>query len=240
MTGGEGRHMDIQGLQKLTLLDFPEHTACTVFLAGCDFRCPFCHNYELVEGRVPAYMTEDEFFAFLDKRHGLLDGVAITGGEPCLRPGLADFIRRIKAEGFMVKLDTNGNHPDLLRRLIDEQLVDYVAMDVKNSPGKYARTIGLESFDTSKVSESIAILLGGRTGYEFRTTVSDRYHEVGDFIEIGKWIKGADNYFIQAFTDREAVPDHSLKAPEPEKLREFLETVRPFVKRAELRGVDDN
>lgn len=232
--------MDIQGLQKLTLLDFPEHTACTVFLGGCDFRCSFCHNFELVEGHVPPYMTEDEFFAFLGRRHGLLDGVAITGGEPCLRRDLPDFIRRIKASGFLVKLDTNGNHPELLRLLLDERLVDYVAMDVKNSPAKYARTIGLENFDVSKVDESIRMLLSGDAEYEFRTTVSDRFHTAEDFKEIGKWIEGAERYFIQAFTDRDMVPDHSLKAPPVEVLREYAAIVRPFVKRAELRGVDDN
>ena len=232
--------MYIQGLQKLTLLDYPEHTACTVFLGGCDFRCPFCHNFELVEGTVPAYMTDDEFFAFLEKRHGLLDGVAITGGEPCLRKDLPEFIRRIKAAGFKVKLDTNGNHPEMLRRLLEEGLVDYVAMDVKNSPEKYARTIGLTSFDTAKVTESIRMLLGSGIDYEFRTTVSDKYHELSDFEKMGEWIRGAERYFIQAFTDRDAVPDHTLRAPEPEKLREYLEAIRPFVKRAELRGVDDN
>ena len=232
--------MDIQGLQKLTLLDFPEHTACTVFLGGCDFRCTFCHNYELVEGGVPVFMTDGEFFSFLGKRHGLLDGVAITGGEPCLRRDLPDFARRIKEAGFKVKLDTNGNHPEMLRQLLDEGLVDYVAMDVKNSPEKYAWTIGLESFDTSKVDQSIRVLLGGGCDYEFRTTVSDRFHEADDFRKMGEWIRGAERYFIQAFTDRDMVPDHSLKAPSVERLHEYLDIIRPYVKRAELRGVDDN
>ena len=232
--------MVIQGLQKLTLLDFPEHTACTVFLGGCDFRCPFCHNFELVEGKVPSFMTEEEFFGFLDKRHGLLDGVAITGGEPCLRPDLPDFARKIKAAGYRVKLDTNGNHPEMLRSLLDEGLVDYVAMDVKNSPERYAETIGLETFDASKVDESIRMLMGSGIDYEFRTTVSDRFHGTEDIRRIGEWIHGADRYFIQAFVDRDMVPDHTLKAPPVEKLHEFLDAVRPHVKRAELRGVDDN
>lgn len=232
--------MNIQGLQKMTLLDFPEHVACTVFLGGCDFRCQFCHNYELVEGAMPAAMTEEEFFAFLDKRHGLLDGVAITGGEPCLRPDLPEFIKKINDAGYPVKLDTNGNHPEVLKRLLDENLVAYVAMDIKNSPTKYAWTIGLDegAFDLSKVNESIQLLINSDIDYEFRTTVISQYHDENDFKEIGEWIRGAKNYFLQAFTDRDAVPDHSLTAPEAEEMLRFRDTAAPYVQRAAVRGVD--
>lgn len=250
--------MNIQGLQKMTLLDFPEHVACTVFLGGCDFRCQFCHNYELVEGAMPAAMTEEEFFSFLDKRHGLLDGVAITGGEPCLRPDLPEFIKKINDAGYPVKLDTNGNHPEVLKRLLEEKLVAYVAMDIKNSPSKYAWTIGLAgapsaaengatpsaikttdgAFDLSKVSESINLLLNSDIDYEFRTTVIDKYHDENDFSEIGEWISGAKNYFLQAFTDRDAVPDHNLSAPTPEDMIKYRDIVAPFVNRAAVRGVD--
>ena len=228
--------MKIHGLQKMTLLDYPGHVACTVFLGGCDFRCPFCHNFDLVVGPMPEAMSEDEFFAFLDKRHGLLDGVAITGGEPCLRTDLPDFIARIREAGFLVKLDTNGYHPAMLRRLIEERLVDYVAMDIKNSPGKYAQTCGLPRIDLDLIDESISLLMGSSVPYEFRTTVVRELHEARDFEEIGKWIEGADRYFLQAFTSRDTVPDPTLSAPEPVALRKFSDIVSRYVKVAEVRG----
>ena len=230
--------MKIQGLQKMTLLDYPGKVACTVFLGGCDFRCPFCHNFELVTGPMPEAVTEDEFFAFLDKRHGLLDGVAITGGEPCLRNDLPDFVARIREAGFSVKLDTNGYHPAMLGRLVEEGLVDYVAMDIKNSPGKYARTAGLAQIDLGRIDESIALLMDGPIPYEFRTTVVRELHEAHDFEEIGKWIEGASQYFLQAFTSRNTVPDPSLSAPEPAALFEFRDIAARYVKLAEVRGVD--
>ena len=231
--------MKIQGLQKMTLLDYPGRVACTVFLGGCDFRCPFCHNFELVVGPMPEAMSEDEFFAFLDKRQGLLDGVAITGGEPCLRSDLPEFAARIREAGFSVKLDTNGYHPAMLRRLVEEGLVDYVAMDIKNSPDKYARTAGLQEVDLERISESIALLMDGLIPYEFRTTVVRELHEARDFEEIGKWITGARQYFLQAFTVRDTVPDPSLSAPDPLALREFRDIAARFVERAEVRGIDD-
>ena len=155
--------MKIHGLQKLTLLDFPRRVACTVFLGGCDYRCPFCHNYELVDGSAPALIDEDELFAFLKKRAGLLEGVAITGGEPCLHPDLPDLMRRIRALGYAVKLDTNGAHPDRLAAILGEGLADYVAMDIKNSPEKYAMTAGLSSVDLTPVRESVKLLMGSGT-----------------------------------------------------------------------------
>ncbi len=230
--------MKIQGLQKMTLLDYPGRVACTVFLGGCDFRCPFCHNYELVEGSMPVMMEDDEFFAFLDKRHGLLDGVAVTGGEPCLRKDLPEFFRKIREKGFSVKLDTNGNNPKMLEKLIEEGLVDYVAMDVKNSPEKYAATIGLSDFDVSKVRESVEILKNAGIPYEFRTTVIDEYHDAEDFEKIGQWIRGAKQYFLQAFTDRDTVPDHSLHAPQAAKMLEYRDIAARYVESAEVRGID--
>ena len=230
--------MKIQGLQKMTLLDYPGRVACTVFLGGCDFRCPFCHNFDLVVGPMPTLMDDDEFFAFLDKRHGLLDGVAITGGEPCLRKDLPDFIGRIRAEGFDVKLDTNGYHPRMLERLIGESLVNYVAMDVKNAPGKYARTVGLPAVDLESIGESIRLLMDGGVDYEFRTTVVRELHEAADFEEIGTWIAGADRYFLQPFETRDAVPDRSLSAPDPDSLLEYREIAARFVVCAKIRGID--
>ena len=165
--------MDIHGLQKLTLLDYPGKVACTVFLGGCDFRCPFCHNGELVAGPLPPPETDDEaLLAFLNKRRGLLDGVCVTGGEPLLRPELPDLLARIKELGFLVKVDTNGARPDRLRALVERGIADYVAMDVKNGPTRYAETVGVEGLDLAPVRDSVSFLLSGAVDYEFRTTES--------------------------------------------------------------------
>ena len=159
----ESNGMKIHGLQKMTLLDFPGHVACTVFLGGCDFRCPFCHNYGLACGKEPAVMDSEELLAFLEKRKGLLDGVAVTGGEPCLYQELPDLLGRFRDMGYATKLDTNGYHPQLLRQILSDRLADYVAMDIKNSPGKYALTAGVENVDMALIRESIGILIEGQT-----------------------------------------------------------------------------
>ena len=238
--------MKIHGLQKMTLLDFPGHVACTVFLGGCDLRCPYCHNYELATGQAPPIMEEEELFSFLSKRKGLLDGVAITGGEPCLHPDLPVFIGRIKAMGYPVKLDTNGTHPAVLREVLEKGLVEYVAMDIKNSPSKYALTAGIaqpgEPLQTApfvdKIRESAGLLMASGIDYEFRTTVVDELHEVQNFDEIGKWIAGARRYFLQCFTDRDTVPFGGLSAPSKEKLSACAERVRAYVQDVQIRGVE--
>ena len=230
--------MKIHGLQKMTLLDFPGRVACTVFLGGCDFRCPFCHNYELIDGTAEPLMDDAEFFTFLGKRHGLIDGVAVTGGEPCLHPGLPDFLARVREMGFMTKLDTNGYHPDCLREIFSRGLVDYVAMDVKNSPEKYAATVGLEEIDLGPVRESISLIMESGVDYEFRTTVIDEFHEVRDFDGIGGMISGAKQYYIQAFTDRDSVPFGNLHAPSREKTEEFARAAGKYVRDVHLRGID--
>ena len=229
--------MKIHGLQKMTLLDFPGRVACTVFLGQCDFRCPFCHNFELVDGSAPALMEEEQLFDFLKKRQGLLDGVAVTGGEPCLHKDLPELLARIKAMGYAVKLDTNGNHPELLRRILNEKLADYVAVDIKNSPAKYALTIGRSEFDLRRVLESVSMLMSGDTDYEFRTTVVREFHEDGDFEEIGRMIAGARRYFLQCFTDRDSVPYGNLHAPSPQDLERYASIVRAYVADTRLRGV---
>ena len=229
--------MLIHGLQKMTLLDYPQHIACTVFLGGCDFRCPYCHNFELVDGSMPPIMDDEEFFAFLGKRQGLLDGVAITGGEPLLNKNLSDFIRRIRELGFAVKLDTNGNHPKELKALLDEGLIDYVAMDIKNSLERYGETIGIKGFDTSGIEDSIKIIMGSNTDYEFRTTVVKELHDEASFDAIGKMISGAKRYYLQAFVERDTVPDKNLSSPDPKDMEIYLETVRKYVPNAELRGI---
>ncbi len=229
--------MKIYGLQKMTLLDFPGHVACTVFLGGCDLRCPFCHNFELADGSARPVMDEEELFAFLEKRTGLLDGVAITGGEPCLHRDLPDLLRRIRTMGFKTKLDTNGFHPDLLRRILEEGLADYVAMDIKNSSAKYAETAGVRELDLAPVRESVQMLLQQPAPYEFRTTVVKEFHRAEDFEEIGRWIAGAGSYFLQCFTDRDTVPFGDLHAPAPEELEEYKKIMEKYVNTVQIRGV---
>lgn len=230
--------MKIHGLQKMTLLDFPGHVACTVFLGGCDFRCPFCHNSELADGSAQPVMESEELLAFLEKRHGLLDGVAFTGGEPCLHPGLPVLMERIREMGFGIKLDTNGAHPSALRGMLERGLVDYVAMDIKNSPQKYALTCGVDTIDLAPIRESIALLIEEKCDYEFRTTVVREFHEAADFAAMGEMISGAKRYFLQCFTDRDSVPFGNLHAPAAQDLNTYADIVRPYVPDTSLRGVD--
>lgn len=229
--------MDIQGLQKMTLLDWPGKVACTVFLGGCDFRCPFCHNSELLSGPMPVLMDQEGLLEFLRKRQGLLDGVCVTGGEPLLRPGLPGLLGGIKNLGFPVKLDTNGNHPDRLVRLWEQGLVDYVAMDVKNSPERYPETVGVPGLDLTPVRDSVAWLLEGHVEYEFRTTAVRQLHDAASFQAIGRWLQGARRYYIQNFVDRDTVLRAGLSGFEKAELEAFASLVRPFVERVEVRGV---
>ncbi len=231
--------MKISGLLKLTALDYPEKLACTVFTGGCNLRCPFCHNASLVLGSGED-ISEDEFFAFLKKRRGILDGVCITGGEPLLQSGIEDFIKKIKGLDFLVKLDTNGAYPDKLSSLIDKGLVDYVAMDIKNCPEKYPMTCGIskssdEFFVTFK--ESIDIILKGRVPYEFRTTVVRELHSLNDIEKAGETIKGAEKWFLQCFKDSGDLIGDGLSAPDREILDKMQELALTFVKKCEIRGV---
>ena len=229
--------MIIHGLQKMTLLDFPGQVACTVFLGGCEFRCPFCHNADLLDMSAPGIMNDDELLEFLKKRKGLLDGVAFTGGEPLLRKDLPELLARVRDIGYKIKVDTNGDHPDLLKEIVQAGLADYIAMDVKNSPTRYAETIGWETFDTAPVDESIQFLLSGQVRYEFRTTVVKQFHDEASFEAIAQWIDGADRYELQGFVDRDTVPFAGLEACSREEMEHFADIVRPHVKTVELRGV---
>lgn len=222
----------------MTLLDFPGRVACTVFFGGCDMRCPFCHNAELLDGTAPAVMDDEELLAFLKKRQGLLDGVAFTGGEPLLQQDLPELAARIRELGYPVKLDTNGTHPDRLKRMIRDGLVQYVAMDIKNSPERYAETAGLPEMDLGPVRESVSLLMNGTTDYEFRTTVVAELHDDRSFEKIGQWIGGARHYYLQKFTDRETVPFEGLHAPTDEQMRHWAEMLRPRIPAVELRGVE--
>ena len=222
----------------MTLLDYPGRVACTVFFGGCDMRCPFCHNAELLDGTAPAVMDDEELLAFLKKRKGLLDGVAITGGEPLLQKDVPEIAARIRELGYPVKLDTNGMHPDRLRKMIDAGLIQYIAMDIKNSPERYAETAGLKEIDLAPIQESISLLMQGKTDYEFRTTVVAELHDDRSFEQIGQWIKGAEHYYLQKFTDRETVPFEGLHAPTDEQMRKWADLIRRDIPSVELRGVE--
>lgn len=226
--------MDIAGLQKLTLLDFPGKVACTVFLAGCNFRCPFCHNAPLLER--PEVTSDEELLRFLKARQGLLDGVAVTGGEPLLSAGLAELLRRIKALGYQVKLDTNGSFPERLQALLREGLVDCVAMDIKNAPEKYHDTTGGADV-LPEVRRSAALLMQSGIDYEFRTTVVDELHEPEDFSAIGQWLAGARQFFLQCYKDSENVLQRGLHAPSREKLERCKETLEQYIPNVQIRGI---
>jgi len=231
------------GIQKFTLLDYPDKTACTLFTIGCNFRCPFCHNASLVKySGTPLQIEEAEILDFLETRKGLLDGVCISGGEPLsgnddAQDELGNFIAKIKTMGFLVKLDTNGSYPAGLKKLISSGNIDYIAMDIKNSPGEYALTVGVRDFEISPVIESMDILRRGNVPYEFRTTVVRDFHTYEDLLEITKWISGTEKYFLQRFIDSKTVLHRGLREYSDTEIHQFvqkLKQIHPFV---ELRGI---
>lgn len=231
--------MNLIGLQKMTVLDFPGRVACIVFTFGCNFRCPFCHNASLVTGSGESDVTEDEFFAFLKKRQGILDGVCVTGGEPLLQPDIEDFLAKIKELGYQVKLDTNGMFPDKLKKVVKTGLVDYVAMDIKNSPEFYSVTAGKEEIDFEKIKESVNFLINeADVEYEFRTTVVAEFHTESAFDDIGELIKGAKNYYLQAFVDSGDLIGKNMTALPKNVMQKMAERVRKYVDNVQLRGID--
>ena len=226
--------MHIGGLQKMTLLDFPQKVACTVFLQGCNFRCPFCHNSSLLRGIEE--LSEESFFAFLKKRQGLLDGVAVTGGEPLLQNDIHSFIQKIKDLGFLVKLDTNGSFPRKLEKLLQNGLIDYIAMDIKNSPAKYDKTAGVKDF-LPAVEESVELIMSSGIEYEFRTTVVKEFHAPEDFHAIGRWLRGAKAYYLQCFEDSGDILCPGLHAPDRSELEHYLAIAGSYITNTNLRGI---
>lgn len=232
--------MIIKGLQKITLLDFPGKVACTVFTAGCNFRCPFCHNASLVTHTETAKtIPEEEIFSYLSHRRGILDGVGITGGEPLLQKDLDEFCRKIHDLGLLVKLDTNGSFPDRLRALIDAGLVDYVAMDIKNCKEAYAETCGLRdmSKELANIEESIRLIMCSGIPYEFRTTVVRELHSKERIVALAKEISGAERFFLQTFTDSGDLIGEGLSAYSAEEMEELLALTKTYIPSAELRGI---
>lgn len=228
--------MGIVGLQKMTLLDYPEKVACTVFLGGCQFRCPWCHNAEITQEPLPNLMDEGSFLRFLKSRQGFLDGVCFTGGEPLLYPGLEDLIRRTKELGFLVKVDTNGYETGRLQDLLSMGLVDYFAMDIKNSPALYGKTVGIPDLPIGPILDSVSLLMEDGADYEFRTTLIDQYHSLESMEEIAQWISGAKRYFLQPFEEKKTVPEKNLSAPSLEKIEQYLSLFQGKVGQIGLRG----
>lgn len=230
--------MCICGLQKLTLLDYPGKVAATVFLGGCNFRCPFCHNASLVlaPGDAPE-ITREALLEFLKTRCGLLDGVCVTGGEPLMSDEAAELIRDIKALGFFVKLDTNGSFPERLAGLLREGALDYVAMDIKNSPEKYALTAGLEALDIEKIKKSAALIMASGVEYEFRTTLVRELHEMSDLITIGEWLRGAEKYFLQHFEDSGDLIGDNLSGFTKSESEAFSRALTPYFGSVTTRGL---
>ena len=228
--------MNVQGYQKLTLLDYPGRTACTVFTGGCNLRCPFCHNAGLVRTPLAGPNLTDEVLEYLQKRRGILDGVCVTGGEPLLQPDLEDFLRKVKEMGYAVKLDTNGMLPQRLAGVLATNLVDYVAMDIKSSPDGYAAATGTDA-DVSAVTDSLSILRQSGIPYELRTTAVRGIHTEADFAAIGEWIGDVPAYFIQRFVDSGQLLGSGCDAFSPEEMEHLLTTVRVYTPSAQLRGM---
>ena len=237
--------MKISGLQKLTLLDYPGRVACTVFMGGCNFRCPFCHNSQLLGPDAETFMETEELLTFLKSRVGVLEGVCITGGEPTLQKDLPDLLRAIKEMGYAVKLDTNGYRPEVLKALVAEGLVDYVAMDVKNSPERYAITCGIESdgFELSRIEESLRFLMEDTVDYELRTTVVHPLHDEEAIGAMGDWLlnlvpdRRAKALYLQPFVDRDTVAVAGLLPPAAEEMREYKGFLEGCAQAVELRGI---
>lgn len=227
--------MNIQGFQKTTLLDFPGKVACIVFTGGCNLRCPFCHNGSLVKNPIANGNMEQEVFDYLERRRGILDGVCITGGEPLLQPGLADFIAKVKQMGYLVKLDTNGALPNRLKMILDSGNVDYVAMDIKSSPKGYAKASGSD-IDIENFRQSVEIIKCSGVDHEFRTTAVRGIHTIEDFVEIAEWLGSDENYFIQKYVDSGDLLTTEYCGFSETEYAEILEKVRELIPEAQLRG----
>ncbi len=224
--------MLLGGLQKLTLIDYPGKVAATVFTVGCNFRCPFCHNPELVEG--PGSFSEEEFFQFLKKRQGKLEGICITGGEPTIQKDILGFMSKIKKMGFLVKLDTNGSQPNVLKQALDRGVVDFIAMDIKNSLEKYNKTNGVKT-DLNKIKLSVNLIKNSKKPYEFRTTVVPSLHKLEDFDKIGIWLKGSENYALQEFRNEGKILDDNfgekIKNEKSLDLKEVKKIMKKYFKK---------
>ena len=231
--------MEFAGLQKISLVDYEGKVACTLFTAGCNFRCSFCHNADLViYAKNVNYIPFDEILDYLNKRKGMLDAVVITGGEPTLMPDLKEKLYEIKKLGYKIKLDTNGTNPDIVKELVDLKLIDYVAMDIKNSYEGYSKTVGLENINEKAILESINYLLSGAVDYEFRTTLVREFHNDDDIRNIAKMIKGAKRYYLQEFKNSGHCIDSNLHEVPLHDAMRFKSILLPYINEVKLRGYE--
>ena len=231
--------MEIYGLNKTTLLDYPQRTACTIFTGNCNLRCVYCHNFLLVSDPDKSLMIpEEELFAFLEKRKKILQGVCITGGEPTVQNGLKEFIKKIKEKGYDVKLDTNGLRPDVIKDLVSERLLNMIAMDIKADRQRYPFITGVPEINMDRIDESIRFLINCNVEYEFRTTVVKEYFDEAAAENIGQWLNGAKCLYLQSFTDSESVPVKGLHACSKGELEHFAGILSKYIKKVELRGVE--
>ena len=231
--------MNICGYQKTTLLDYPGHVAATIFTGGCNFRCPFCHNSDLVvNSTMSPCISQEEIFAFLKKRKNVLSGICITGGEPTLQTNLSEFIKKVRSLGYKIKLDTNGYRPDVISSLLEDNLLDYIAMDIKAELSNYAKVSGIPNLDTSKIKESISIIENSGIDYEFRTTVVKELHSQEDFLEISEMLSSSSPYFIQSFKDSGNILTPGLSSCDTETLNQYLAIVKNKLPFSSLRGIE--
>ena len=238
MTNTIWKDIKIAGIQKLTLLDYPEKTAAILFLPGCNMKCPFCHNYTLANGSTYATLNNNDIYQYLLSRRKLLDGIVITGGEPS-NQNIIPLLTTIKEIGYQIKIDTNGLRPNHIQEWLDKNLIDYIAMDVKNSSKKYAQTCGMTNINLNLIQKSIRIIMESTIDYEFRTTLIPNYHSIEDIQDIGKnLIKNAKKYYLQPFVTRDTVPDKTLKEPSDQLLIDCINAVKPYVQHVEIRGRD--
>ena len=231
--------MNICGYQKTTLLDYPGHVAATIFTGGCNFRCPFCHNSDLVvNSTMSPCISQEEIFAFLKKRKNVLSGICITGGEPTLQTNLSEFIKKVRSLGYKIKLDTNGYRPDVISSLLEDNLLDYIAMDIKAGLSNYAKVSGIPNLDTSKIKESISIIENSGIDYEFRTTVVKELHSQEDFLEISEMLSSSSPYFIQSFKDSGNILTPGLSSCDTDTLNQYLAIVKNKLPFSSLRGIE--
>lgn len=230
--------MKIGGIQKTSLLDYPDMLSAIIWAIDCNFRCPFCYNKNLVFGKTES-IPEEEILSFLKKRQGMLEGLVISGGEPLMQEDIVDFTREVKKLGYLIKIDTNGMFPDKIKEILDKKLVDYVAMDVKAPKEKYNQLAGVK-VDISKIEKSIDIIRNDVPGYEFKTTFAPGLLKKEDIVEIAKWLEGSKNFYLQQFKNNPPLVSSEFEEVKPydkDYILDTLEAIKPYFKNCYVRGI---